>query len=64
MICRNSNCGYKGKPIKKSRGSMIIGLILCALFIIPGILYFMLKAGYKYSCPECGLPVNSDRFLS
>ena len=60
MICPNSNCGYKGKPKKTARGSFIVGLILCIFFLLPGILYFMFKSGYRYSCPNCGMKIGVD----
>jgi hypothetical protein len=60
MICPNQNCGYSGKPGRKARGSLILGLLLCCLFIVPGLLYFMLRSGYRYLCPKCGLQIASD----
>ena len=60
IICPNPNCGYKGQPAKKSRGSVLVGLILCLFFLLPGIIYFMFKSGYRYSCPKCGLQVSVD----
>lgn len=60
IICPNQNCGYKGNAKKKSRGNLLIGLILTCFFIIPGLFYFMLKSGYNYSCPQCGVQVGSD----
>ena len=60
MICPNVNCGYKGKIQKKARGSVIIGLILCCCFLLPGILYFMFMSGYRYYCPKCRMQVSSD----
>lgn len=60
MICPNQNCGYKGQAKKISRGSVLIGLILCLFFIIPGIIYFIFMGGYKYVCPQCGIKIDSD----
>jgi hypothetical protein len=60
MICPNANCEYQGKPKKTSRGSTIVGLILCLFFLLPGILYFMLMSGYRYSCPNCGMQIAAD----
>ena len=60
MICPNVNCGYKGQIKKEARGSVIIGLILCCFFLLPGILYFMFKSGYRYYCPKCRMQVRSD----
>ncbi len=60
IICPNANCGYKGPPKKVARGSTFIGLILCCFFLLPGILYFMFKSGYRYICPQCGLQIAID----
>ena len=60
IICPNTNCNYKGKPQKKARGSVIIGIILCCFMLLPGILYFMIKSGYQYSCPQCGIQLSID----
>ena len=29
IICPNQNCGYKGPPKKKARGSILVGVFLC-----------------------------------
>lgn len=60
IICPNSNCGYKGPAKRVARGSAIVGLFLLCFFILPGILYFMFKGGYRYSCPQCGMQISSD----
>jgi hypothetical protein len=60
IICPNANCGYKGEAKKIARGSFIIGIILCLFFILPGLLYFIFKGGYRYVCPKCGMKIDSD----
>ena len=60
IICPNPRCGYVGKPIKKARADMFVGLILCLFCLIPGILYFLFKNGYIYKCPKCGMQISSD----
>ena len=60
IICPNPNCGYTGPTRKQARGSLIMGLILCCFFLIPGLLYFMLMSGYRYYCPKCSLQVGND----
>jgi len=60
IICPNPNCGYEGKPKKKARGSIIVGLVLCFFFLIPGLLYFIIKSGYRYYCPKCNLQLATD----
>lgn len=60
IICPNQNCGFKGRPQRKARGSLIVGLALCLCFLLPGVIYLMLKSGYRYLCPKCGLQIASD----
>ena len=60
IICPNPQCGYQGPSQRLPRGSTLVGCILLIFFIIPGIFYFMLKSGYRYVCPKCGLQVRSD----
>lgn len=60
MICPNANCGYRGEPKKEARGSTAVGCLLCLFFLLPGILYFIFKGGYRYVCPKCGLQIKSD----
>lgn len=60
IVCANPNCAYQGKAIKKARGSLIVGLFLCCFLLLPGVLYFMFKSGYRYSCPKCGLQMAAD----
>lgn len=60
IICPNGNCNYTGEPQKESRGSMFAGLFLCCFFLLPGIVYFIVKGGYRYLCPKCGMQIRSD----
>jgi hypothetical protein len=60
IICPNQNCGFQGEPKKKARGSLIVGFVLCFFFLVPGLIYFMLRSGYTYLCPKCGLQISSD----
>lgn len=60
MICSNPKCGYKGKAKRKPRGSVLVGLFLCLLMLLPGLLYFAFKGGYRYFCPKCGQQVFAD----
>jgi zinc ribbon protein len=60
IICPNPKCNYVGAPRAKSRGSLLVGLILCLCFLLPGIIYFIVMSGYQYVCPKCGLQVASD----
>ena len=60
IICPNQNCGFKGRAKRKSRGSFILGILLCFLFLLPGILYFIFKSGYRYYCPNCNVQIGID----
>jgi len=60
IICPNPNCGYRGPPKKVARGSMIVGVLLCCLMLLPGILYFIFMSGYRYLCPQCGVQLAND----
>jgi len=53
IICTNANCGYKGEPSREKQRSMIIFLFLFCLWILPGIVYYLMVPEYKYWCPEC-----------
>ena len=60
IICPNPKCGYQGPPRRLRRGDPATGCLLLIPFVIPGIFYFMLRSGYRYLCPKCGLQVRSD----
>ena len=60
IICANPNCGYQGKPRSRARGSRLVGLFLICFFVLPGLIYFSMKSGYRYSCPKCGLQIAAD----
>ncbi len=60
IICPNPKCDFTGKPSKKARGSTLVGLILCLFFLLPGIIYFIFKSGYRYYCPNCGIQVGNQ----
>jgi len=58
--CPNNNCNYEGTPTRKAKGSVLVGLFLCLFWLLPGILYFVITSGYKYTCPSCGIEVGRD----
>ena len=60
MICPNPNCGYEGEPRKEARGSCLVGLILCCFFLVPGIIYFIVRGGNRYYCPKCNFQIGND----
>ena len=64
LIC--SNCGYKGRPKKVTKGSTSIEFILWFTLIIPGIIYSIWRLASRYEeCPQCGatnmIPLDSPR---
>ena len=64
MLC--SNCGAQGKPKIKTKGSVVIEIILWICFIIPGLIYSIWRQTTKYKvCPVCGaegmIPLNSPK---
>lgn len=57
-------CGTQGEPARKTRGSILIEVILWLCFIIPGLVYSIWRMGSRYEvCPACGqpgmIPINS-----
>jgi LITAF-like zinc ribbon domain len=60
IICPNTHCGYKGLAREEKRGSTLLGVILCFFFLVPGILYFIFRSGYRYYCPQCGMQIAQD----
>lgn len=60
IICPNPNCGYTGPVERKARGNALVGLLLCCLCLLPGILYFLFMSGFRYYCPKCGMQIAAD----
>ncbi len=53
MFC--TNCGNKGKPKTKTRGSIFIEIILWLALIVPGVIYSIWRLTTRYkACPTCG----------
>lgn len=58
MFSRKVVCPYckeEMKPRKKARGNTLVGLFLCLLFLLPGIIYFIAYSGYDKVCRNCGM---------
>jgi len=53
FIC--SNCGFKGKPKKRKKGSLLLEICLWILAILPGVLYTVWRlTTIAKVCPKCG----------
>src|SRR5579885_50534 len=62
-IC--TNCIYAGHPKQYTPGNIVFEIFLW-LFVIPGLLYTMMRSVTKKEvCPECGqigmIPINTPR---
>lgn len=52
QIC--PNCGFKGKPQKITKGTILIEIVLWLFLIIPGICYTLWRMTSKVlACPKC-----------
>jgi hypothetical protein len=58
IICPNPNCGYTGPPKIEPRGSFAVGLLLCLLCLLPGLIYVVMMSGSNYVCPRCGVHIR------
>lgn len=63
-IC--SNCGYLGRPKSEIKGSCLLEGLLWLFFIIPGIIYTIMRSHSATKvCPKCKspnmVPVNTPR---
>ena len=49
-----TRCGTVAEPVHFGRGSNVLCLLLCLLFLLPGILYwFWMNAQDYWGCPSC-----------
>lgn len=54
-IC--TNCGYRGKARKVTKGSILIEIVAWICFIIPGVIYSLWRISSRYyACPKCKAP--------
>ena len=60
---RCENCDYVGMPEKKSKGNVLVTLLLFCIGILPGLIYIVVKSGYQYFCPQCGYNYKTDGVL-
>ena len=55
MYC--PNCGHRGGPKRRVKGSFFIELILWLCFLVPGMIYSVWRLTTKeFVCPQCGSP--------
>lgn len=55
MFC--PNCGHAGGSTSKTRGSILIEIVLWLCFIIPGLIYSIWRLTTRHkACPSCGAP--------
>lgn len=58
IICPNVNCGYKGDADPRPRGNTLVLLVLLFFFLLPGIFYWVFRAGHDNYCPRCNLLIG------
>ena len=61
-IC--TTCGHTGKPVKLTKGSFAIELLLWLCLFIPGLIYSIWRLTSRYdACPKCKkttlIPLNT-----
>jgi hypothetical protein len=55
MIC--SLCGSVGKPKTKTKGSIVIEIVLWLCVLVPGLIYSLWRLTTRHlACPACGAP--------
>lgn len=64
VICER--CGEQGKPKRRTKGSMVIEIILWLCFLLPGLIYSAWRLNSRQNvCSQCGsedvIPVNSPK---
>ncbi len=58
VVC--PSCRSEVLPKKKAKGNLFIGLLLCLLYVVPGLIYFLVMSGYKHVCPKCRTVISRD----
>jgi hypothetical protein len=49
-----SMCGYCGVPSKRTRGNILIEIVLWLCFMVPGLIYTLWRMTSKFeACPAC-----------
>jgi hypothetical protein len=62
LICKA--CGNMGKPVLKTKGNLLIEIVLWLCYLIPGLIYTIWRRSTRYNvCKTCGgtelLPADS-----
>ena len=58
IICPNANCGYTGPGQVRTRGSVLLGVLLLLFGLVPGVLYFLFGTGTDLICPQCQMLIR------
>jgi hypothetical protein len=52
QICKA--CGHMGKLVRKTRGNLLIEIVLWICFIVPGLIYTIWRCSTRYDvCKGC-----------
>lgn len=52
FICKA--CGHMGKPVRKTKGNLLIEIILWLCYIVPGLIYTIWRISTRYNaCENC-----------
>jgi DNA-directed RNA polymerase subunit RPC12/RpoP len=58
IICPNPNCGYRGMPTTKQKGSLAVMALLFLCGVLPAIIYAAAYSGSQVVCPKCGVKIR------
>jgi hypothetical protein len=61
IICSNPACGYIGTAQRKAKGSLVVGILLFVLGVLPGLVYLVVYSGYVLVCPQCGMKIREEQ---
>ena len=74
VTCSNPDCGYRGPPRKKARGSLLdfvltlvaalwaflfLHVVVGVVFLGVAAAYFATHMGFQVTCPRCGTAVRT-----
>ena len=64
LIC--TNCGFRGKAKRITKGSILIEIVLWIMLLVPGLIYSIWRLASRYNgCPQCGagnmIPIDSPK---